>query len=133
MSKDYCKEFKHAARELHTWSRCQNPNVVQLLGLAEFRGKLAMVSPWMENRSVNLLDSSDDRIDCCQLCIEVARGLAYLHEMNIVHGGLKGGNVLLSNNGKAQLADFGSAVLADSPLLFTESTSTRSGLSVRWA
>ncbi|KAG8756460.1 hypothetical protein FRC12_010553 [Ceratobasidium sp. 428] len=132
-SKDYCKEFKYAARELHTWSKCQNPNVVKLLGLAEFRGKIAMVSPWMEQGSVNYLDSSDDRIDRCQLCIGVARGLAYLHETNIVHGDLKGGNVLLSNNGEAQLADFGNAVFAGSALLFTESTSTRSGFSVRWA
>ncbi|KAG8795451.1 hypothetical protein FRC12_014268 [Ceratobasidium sp. 428] len=131
--KDYRKEFKYAARELHTWSKCRNPNVVQLLGLAEFRGKLAMVSPWMENGSVNFLDDSDDRIDRCQLCIGVTRGLAYLHETNIVHGDLKGGNVLLSNNGEAQLADFGNAVLVGSTLLFTESTSTRSGFSVRWA
>ncbi|KAG8783860.1 hypothetical protein FRC12_019275, partial [Ceratobasidium sp. 428] len=35
--------------------------------------------------------------------------------------------------GEALLADFGNAVLASSPLLFTESTSTRSGMSVRWA
>ncbi|KAG8713010.1 hypothetical protein FRC09_019225 [Ceratobasidium sp. 395] len=43
------------------------------------------------------------------------------------------GNVLLSNNGGVQLADFGNAVLASSALLFTESSSTRSGFSVRWA
>ncbi|KAG8723263.1 hypothetical protein FRC09_004045 [Ceratobasidium sp. 395] len=66
-------------------------------------------------------------------CSGVARGLAYLHGIDIVHGDLKGGNVLLSDNGEALLADFGNAVLASSPLLFTESTSTRSGLSVRWA
>ncbi|KAG8782246.1 hypothetical protein FRC12_021034 [Ceratobasidium sp. 428] len=132
-SKEHIKEFKHAARELYTWSKCQDTNVIQLLGLAEFRGKIAMVSPWMENGSVNSLDSNNDRVDRCQLCIGVARGLAYLHETNIAHGDLKGGNVLLSSNGEALLADFGNAALASSPLLFTESTSTRSGLSVRWA
>ncbi|KAG8707077.1 hypothetical protein FRC09_002040 [Ceratobasidium sp. 395] len=96
-----------------------------------------MVSPWMENGSVNLLDDSDDRIDRCELirlymtlqCVGVARGLAYLHETNIVHGDLKGGNVLLSDSGEALLADFGNAVLVGSALLFTESTSTRSGFS----
>ncbi|KAG8790660.1 hypothetical protein FRC12_011374 [Ceratobasidium sp. 428] len=66
-SKGYVKEFKHAARELHTWSKCRNPNVVKLLGLANFRGKIAMVSPWMKNGSVNRLDSSNDQIDRCQL------------------------------------------------------------------
>ncbi|KAH7322154.1 hypothetical protein B0J17DRAFT_582816, partial [Rhizoctonia solani] len=34
-------------RELHTWSKCQHPNVVRLLGLALFRDRIGMVSPWM--------------------------------------------------------------------------------------
>ncbi|KAG8774468.1 hypothetical protein FRC12_001963 [Ceratobasidium sp. 428] len=42
------------------------------------------------------------------------------------------GNVLLSDNGGAQLADFGSAGFASNTLAFTEST-TRFGVSLRWA
>ncbi|KAG8714221.1 hypothetical protein FRC09_017862 [Ceratobasidium sp. 395] len=127
------KALKHAARELHTWSKCRHPNIVELLGLAEFRGQIAMISPWMENGSIDRLDNEDDTIDRYQLCLSIAQGLMYLHGINIVHGDLKGGNVLLSNNGGVQLADFGNAVLASSALLFTESSSIRSGFSVRWA
>lgn len=39
--------IQHAARELHTWSKCNHPNVIPLLGLAVFRGRIGMVSPWM--------------------------------------------------------------------------------------
>ncbi|KAG8723773.1 hypothetical protein FRC09_001796 [Ceratobasidium sp. 395] len=92
-----------------------------------------MVSPWMGGGSMDCLDSSNDQIDRCRLCFGIARGLAYLHEIDIVHGDLKAGNVLLSNDGEAQLTDFGSAALASSTLLFTESNSARSGFSVRWA
>ncbi|KAG8790413.1 hypothetical protein FRC12_011928 [Ceratobasidium sp. 428] len=132
-SEEYHKALKYAARELHTWSKCRHPNIVELLGLAEFRGQIAMVSPWMENGSVDRLNPEDDTIDRHKLCLEVARGLAYLHEINIVHGDLKARNVLLSDNGGVQLAEFGNAVLASSALLFTESTSTRTGFSIRWA
>ncbi|KAG8715219.1 hypothetical protein FRC09_016814 [Ceratobasidium sp. 395] len=127
------KVLKYAARELHTWSRCRHPNIVQLLGLAEFHDQIAMISPWMENGSVDRLNRNNNKIDRCRLCFEVARGLAYLHEINIVHGDLKGRNVLLSSNGEALLADFGNAVLVGGALLFTESTSARSGFSMRWA
>lgn len=38
-----------AARELYSWSSLKHTNIVELIGLAQFRGQLAMVSPWMEN------------------------------------------------------------------------------------
>ncbi|KAG8702096.1 hypothetical protein FRC08_003692, partial [Ceratobasidium sp. 394] len=124
--------LKGAARELYAWSKCSHPNVVKLLGLAKFRGQIAMVSLWMENGGINRLDKNDNRIDRCRLCVQIATGLAYLHKINIVHGDLKGANVLLSNDGVAQITDFGNAALGSSTLAFTEST-TRSHLSTRWA
>ncbi|KAG8708616.1 hypothetical protein FRC09_001131 [Ceratobasidium sp. 395] len=125
------KALKYAARELHTWSKCRHPNIVELLGLAEFRGQIVMVSPWMKNGSINRLNINHT-IDCCRLSFEVASGLAYLHEIDIIHGDLKGANIMLSNDSNAQLTDFGNAVLANSGLAFTESSS-QSNLSSRWA
>ncbi|KAG8790414.1 hypothetical protein FRC12_011929 [Ceratobasidium sp. 428] len=124
--------LKHAARELYTWSKCRHPNVVELLGLAEFRGQIAMVSPWMASGGIDQLNRSNRTIDRCRLCFQIAQGLAYLHETGVVHGDLKGANVLLSDNEDAQIADFGNAVLASNTLAFTESA-TRFGLSLRWA
>ncbi|KAG8795455.1 hypothetical protein FRC12_014272 [Ceratobasidium sp. 428] len=121
-----------AARELYTWSKCRHPNVVELLGLAEFRGQIAMVSPWMAGGGIDQLNRSNRAIDRCRLCFQIAEGLAYLHEIGIVHGDLKGGNVLLSDNDDAQIADFGNAVLASNTLAFTRST-TRFAVSLRWA
>ncbi|KAG9125733.1 hypothetical protein FRC07_006418 [Ceratobasidium sp. 392] len=68
-----------------------------------------MVSPWMENGGVNRLNSSNRVLDRYQL-----------------------GNVLLSENNNAQLADFGNAVLVNSTLAFT-GTTAQSGFSTRWA
>jgi hypothetical protein len=58
---------QHAARELHTWSKCQHPNVVPLLGLAEFRDEVGMVSLWMDNGSLPSYLSRNPDVDRCQL------------------------------------------------------------------
>ncbi|XP_004972118.1 mitogen-activated protein kinase kinase kinase 18 [Setaria italica] len=40
---------------------------------------------------------------------DVARGLAYLHARSVVHGDVKARNVVIGADGRAKLADFGSA------------------------
>ena len=40
---------------------------------------------------------------------DVAEGLAYLHDQHMVHGDVKGLNILISNDVRAMLCDFGLA------------------------
>ncbi|KAF9972543.1 hypothetical protein BGZ73_004329 [Actinomortierella ambigua] len=40
---------------------------------------------------------------------EIARGLEYIHDLNITHGDLKSGNVLLTKHAEVKLCDFGLA------------------------
>lgn len=42
-----------------------------------------------------------------KLLSEITEGLAYLHSQDIVHGDLRGANVLISEDGVARLSDFG--------------------------
>ncbi|KAF8593355.1 hypothetical protein BDV93DRAFT_566635 [Ceratobasidium sp. AG-I] len=46
------KALKHATRELHVWPKFKHDNAVQLLGLAIFRGEIAMVSPFVVHGSL---------------------------------------------------------------------------------
>lgn len=78
------KTLKNAARELHTWSKCQHPNVVPLLGLVEFRDQIGMVSYWMENGSLPSYLERHSEVDRCQLSTGICNGLSYLHATNIV-------------------------------------------------
>ncbi|CUA71078.1 Ephrin type-A receptor 4 [Rhizoctonia solani] len=130
MNKDE-KYLKYAAKELYTWSKCKHPNVLNLLGLVEFRGQIGMVSEWMSNGDVRTYLDTRPETDRCQLCHGISDGLVYLHDVGIIHGDLKGGNILISEDGTPMLNDFGNAVLQEHSLQFTEST-TRTNISPRW-
>ncbi|KAJ7907602.1 kinase-like domain-containing protein [Mycena leptocephala] len=75
-----------------------------------------IVTPYMRNGTmIDFVKTRngtlpDRRVD--QLLFETAQGLAYLHSQNIVHGDLRGGNVLIDDREHAQLADFGLATTA---------------------
>lgn len=96
----------------------------------------SMVSPWYENGNVNTylrkLGASGTIERRLKLLVEVAAGLNYLHNFSfpVVHGDLKGANILVNDSGEAALADFGlSSILED---VVSSGTSTFSGGSVRW-
>ncbi|CAE6500727.1 unnamed protein product [Rhizoctonia solani] len=123
---------KRAAREIYAWSKCKHPNVVELKGLAVFHECLAMVSRWEENGNLLQYLSRHPSADRCQLITSICAGLVYLHDNDIVHGDLKGANVLIARDGTPMLMDFGNASLLDPTVLFTQ-TNTGIKASLRWA
>ncbi|KAG6917754.1 hypothetical protein DXG01_001292 [Tephrocybe rancida] len=66
--------------------------------------------------------------------LDVASGIAYLHEKDIIHGDLKGANILVDGCGRACLADFGLSAVSDSEILHWtgHSSASSKGGSVRW-
>ncbi|CAE6420881.1 unnamed protein product [Rhizoctonia solani] len=125
------KQLKRAARELYVWSKCQHPNVLELLGVAKFRDQIAMVSPWMEQGNLCWYISQNPHVERYGLCVQAAEGVAYLHGEGTVHGDIKGANILVSKDGYLKLTDFGNATLREYTLKFTSTTSTPS-ISMRW-
>ncbi|KAG8793745.1 hypothetical protein FRC12_001755 [Ceratobasidium sp. 428] len=126
------KELKHAAREIYVWSKCDHRNVARLIGLVELDGQIVMVSPWMENGNLRTYVNKYPQVDRMKLCIDMADGLTYLHRTGLVHGDLKGLNVLISKDEVAVITDFGNTVLRDASLGFTSTTSNQS-YTLRWA
>ncbi|KAG8708284.1 hypothetical protein FRC08_018980 [Ceratobasidium sp. 394] len=122
---------KRAARELYTWSKCQHPNVLPLLGLAQVQDQIRMVSLWMENGSLPSYLAKHPSLNRCDMVVHVCNGLEYLHDTGIIHGDLKGNNVLISSDGIPMITDFGNAVLQQGTLQFTE-TVKQSGFTPRW-
>ncbi|KAJ7231356.1 kinase-like domain-containing protein, partial [Mycena rebaudengoi] len=58
---------------------------------------------------------------------EVAQDLEYLHSRNVVHGDLRGANILITQDWSARLADFGLTSFTEATL-----TTTRRAGTLRW-
>ncbi|CAE6434943.1 unnamed protein product [Rhizoctonia solani] len=121
-----------AARELHTWSKCKHPNVLPLYGLATFRDRIGMVSPWMSKGTLPQYLTANPNADRRDMCVQICEGLSHMHATGIIHGDLKGANVLVDDNDNAVLADFGSSTLKDQSLKFTQAASGKA-LTIRWS
>ncbi|CAE6533310.1 unnamed protein product [Rhizoctonia solani] len=119
------------AKEGYTWSKHKHPNILESCGIAEFRDRIALISPWMDNGTVMDYIVQHPNVDRPKLCAQVACGLAYLHSMETIHGDIKGANVLVALNGVARLTDFGSTILKHYSVVFSGDQAT--GLSTRWA
>ncbi|CAE6434085.1 unnamed protein product [Rhizoctonia solani] len=115
------KNLKRAAKELYAWTQSSHPGVLTLLGFARFKGQIALVSPWMSKGPLGRhLEHSLNPGHRIKLCIQIAQALEHVHSCEIVHGDVKPDNILLSDDNRAQLADFGSAILTgDFSLGFT--------------
>ncbi|KAG9090949.1 hypothetical protein FS749_000167 [Ceratobasidium sp. UAMH 11750] len=121
-------------RELYIWLQLDHANIVNLHGLARFQGCVAMVSPWMNNGNVREFIRERPSTNRYLLCYYVASGLEYLHGVDVIHGDLKGANVLIDDNGVAKITDFGNAIiLKETSVRFPASDTSRSALSLRWA
>ncbi|KAG1868007.1 kinase-like domain-containing protein, partial [Suillus tomentosus] len=113
---DILKIINRLFREIKLWLRLEHENIVPLWGVTDGFGSLpALVSPWSVNGSLTryLQHKHEMLFDDGKFALltDVARGLRYLHSQSIVHGDLSGNNVLVDENGKASLADFGLSAL----------------------
>ncbi|KAG8711315.1 hypothetical protein FRC09_020665 [Ceratobasidium sp. 395] len=91
-----------------------------------------MISPWVKPGNFYKYISVFPGADRMDLCLQVATGLAYLHENQVVFGDLKAHNVLIDSDGVAKLTDFGLSVLEKSHGVLFSASQTHGGGSVRW-
>ncbi|KAJ7135777.1 kinase-like domain-containing protein [Mycena epipterygia] len=124
-------------KEVLLWQSLRHKYILPLIGFdrESFPSDFCMVSPWMKHGTIlNYLKGHKDA-DIDDLLLQVAEGLNYLHSMKVVHGDLRGTNILISDDCNVCLADFGLSVISEvvsaSPEASTRSTSSRAG-SVRW-
>ncbi|KAF8748201.1 protein kinase [Rhizoctonia solani] len=121
---------KSSVKELMVWARLYHPNVLRLLGICVFGGEIGMVSEWMPKGNVTEFTINHPNANKLKLCSEIADGLAYLHNEGIIHGDLKGGNVVIAADGSARLVDFGLAKLTEEALKFSTTSAQRG--TTRW-
>ncbi|KAJ7093508.1 hypothetical protein C8R44DRAFT_684926 [Mycena epipterygia] len=131
--KDIQAALKAFGREALIWRQLSHPNLLPFFGLYHLENRLCLVSPWMENGHVlEFLKNSPPDTDRLSLIVDIAIGLEYLHTEQIVHGDLKGMNILITPSGRACIADFGLSTIDVVSLGFTHSTSSVQGGTARY-
>ncbi|MBE9479421.1 MAG: serine/threonine protein kinase [Chloroflexi bacterium] len=114
------KRFRQEAKML---SRLKHPNIVPILDYGEENGHLYYVLPYMP------LGSLSDRLtngpisieETAEIISQSAAALQHAHDKSVVHRDVKPSNILLDEQGKAQLSDFGFAYWSEATLDLTGS------------
>ncbi|OWM81621.1 leucine-rich repeat receptor-like protein kinase PXC2 [Punica granatum] len=104
-------------REVKTLGKIRHRNVVSLEGYYYDPSLQLLIYEYVPSGSLHRLihDASTD--NCLtwrqrfNIILGMAKGLAYLHQMNVVHYNLKSTNILLDGSGEPRLGDFGLARL----------------------
>ncbi|CCO36899.1 Serine/threonine-protein kinase dst1 [Rhizoctonia solani AG-1 IB] len=123
------KIAKRTKKELSIWSSLSHENILPLLGTCLFRGGVGIVSEWQDNgNAIDWVRANPD-VSRLKLCEGICSGLKYLHDSGVVHGDLRGANVLISKSGQPRLIDFGLASVTGSNAFSVSSTLAGT---VRW-
>ncbi|KIO20541.1 hypothetical protein M407DRAFT_81433, partial [Tulasnella calospora MUT 4182] len=119
---------KRIEMEAGVWALLKHPRILQFLGIHKINDEVYLVSPFAENGSLPGFLRRQPNVDRGRIVIEIAEGLAYLHQCGLIHGDLKGNNILISGAEHVLLCDFGLAKHVTS----RTSTSLRGVGSIPW-
>ncbi|TDL21571.1 kinase-like protein [Rickenella mellea] len=131
------KALKTFSHEAVIWRQLRHPNILPFYGV--FRGdenfeRLCLVSPWMDLGNAITYLTAHPYADRLALLSDVAKGMEYLHHYvpPIIHGDLKGGNILVTPSLTACLGDFGLAQFRDSQESTLGNTTGATTGTLRW-
>jgi len=100
--------------ELARWHNLKHPNVTELLGVARLHPERPLGSVTKRVDNPDLLRyigiHPELKLDKAK---EIVDGIQYLHDQGVIHGDLKVDNVVIANDGQAQISDFGIAQILD--------------------
>ncbi|KZT57396.1 kinase-like protein, partial [Calocera cornea HHB12733] len=134
LNSEDAKLKKLLVREISIWSKLNHTNVLPFLGITSHRSlavKHLLVSPWQSSGNVIKYLQTHEDADRSKIIRGVADGLKYLHSTGVVHGDLKGANILMASDGHPVLSDFGLSAI-ESRNSQTQSTTQTFAGTQRW-
>ncbi len=99
-------------REASTASLLKHPNIVGVYTIEEADGILYIVMELLSGRPLSQRLREEPRIqrgEAVRVVRDVARALAYAHDLGIMHRDVKPRNIMVCDDGHARLMDFGLA------------------------
>ena len=108
-------------REAQAAGRLNHPGIVTIHDVGEDRssGVLYIAMEYIEGRDLKQIMASGHRFrpsEAARIVADVAVALDYAHQMGVIHRDIKPGNLILTHDGSARIADFGIARMESSNL-----------------
>ncbi|KAG8956875.1 hypothetical protein FRC03_010754, partial [Tulasnella sp. 419] len=138
--KPYEKAEEDLFHELSVWAPLVHTSIARCFGFllenADDGIYAALVTEWHPSGTVIEYLQQKPEADRLLLSLQIAEGVQHLHSLRpfLIHGDLKGANILISADGVPKLCDFGLAELMADTLRHGTSAAPRFGKgSTRWA
>jgi len=98
--------------EARTLALLRHPDIVEVYTVIESEHSLYLVFEYVDGQTLETRLDIDGRIlfsQAKEIFKHVCQGLAYAHSQNIIHCDLKPGNIMILDNNRAKVMDFGVA------------------------
>ena len=98
-------------QEAVSQARVTHPNIVTIYYVGKEQGNPFLAMELVTGNSLSKLiaDGSLTFSQISSIGLQLAKALCFSHELDIIHGDIKPGNILVQNNGNVKLSDFGMA------------------------
>ncbi|KAJ7585694.1 kinase-like domain-containing protein [Mycena floridula] len=125
------KVVKRLKKEATVWLRLRHPNIAEFHGICLVEDRPALVSLWYSNGTASQYLIAKDVPAKLDIIKDIVFGIRYLHSQNIVHGDIKGNNILITDSGTAVVTDFGLSTVLEHSTGYTTTSLALAG-AVRW-
>ncbi|KVI05524.1 Protein kinase, catalytic domain-containing protein [Cynara cardunculus var. scolymus] len=119
LDRTYGQGDREFMMEIALLSMCKHENIVTLVGFCDEGGEKILVYRYEQNGSLDRLLRSKDLtwMHRLRICLGAAFGLKYLHDdvgpqCRVLHRDVKSANILLDENWKPKISDFGLSKIA---------------------
>lgn len=110
----FVRRFK---REATASANLSHPNIVEMYDVGEDNGTYYIVMEYIEGKTLKQLLKKRGALTCPEvvdIMLQLTDGIAHAHDMYIIHRDLKPQNIMISDDGKIKITDFGIATALNS-------------------
>ncbi len=117
LNEEYCNDevrIQAFENEARLTAQVSHPNVVKVYAVGRAFGRFYLVMELLEGQSFERIMSKRGALpedEVLEIALQVAAGLRAAKDAGMIHRDVKPGNILIDNEGRARLVDFGLALI----------------------